>query len=284
MAVAALRDPRPHRSHRRGAAGRTTFVPAVGQGCVAVECAADDDATRRAAGRGRPRRHAASRRDRAGVPGHARLGLLAAGRRTRRRTARCARSWPIRRPAAASAVGRCSTTTRCAQAADWPRRCSASSPAATTLTDRPTRRDVDPAGSGRGDRRDHPAGRAGVGAGRAVRGAWCTHDRDAADRGGRSGDAGRRSTPRSAPLGADDWVVVASVHAARRVAVALAASPARVAAVGATTAAALPRVDLVPAGAERRRVWWRCSRRRRPRVVGWWWHRRWVANRRSSTD
>lgn len=49
-----------------------------------------------------------------------------------------------------------------------------------------------------------------------------------------------------APLGADDWVVVASMHAARRVAVALERSPARVAAVGATTAATLSRVDLVP--------------------------------------
>jgi uroporphyrinogen-III synthase len=49
-----------------------------------------------------------------------------------------------------------------------------------------------------------------------------------------------------ARLTADDWVVVASVHAASRVAVAIERSPARVAAVGATTAATLSRVDLVP--------------------------------------
>jgi uroporphyrinogen-III synthase len=49
-----------------------------------------------------------------------------------------------------------------------------------------------------------------------------------------------------APLTADDWVIVVSAHAARRVAGLLVASPARIAAVGATTAAALPRVDLVP--------------------------------------
>jgi uroporphyrinogen-III synthase len=48
-----------------------------------------------------------------------------------------------------------------------------------------------------------------------------------------------------AALGADDWVVVASAHAASRVRDALASSPARVAAVGRTTAAALPRTDLV---------------------------------------
>lgn len=46
-------------------------------------------------------------------------------------------------------------------------------------------------------------------------------------------------------LGADDWVVVASAHAASRVRDALAASPVRVAAVGRTTAAALGRTDLV---------------------------------------
>ncbi len=46
-------------------------------------------------------------------------------------------------------------------------------------------------------------------------------------------------------LGPDDWVVVASAHAATRVRPALAATRARVAAVGATTATALPRVDLV---------------------------------------
>lgn len=51
-----------------------------------------------------------------------------------------------------------------------------------------------------------------------------------------------------APLTADDWVIVASAHAARRLAGALATSSARVAAVGATTAASLPRVDLVPQG------------------------------------
>ena len=49
-----------------------------------------------------------------------------------------------------------------------------------------------------------------------------------------------------APLTADDWVIVASVHAASRVAAALAHSPAKVAAIGTTTAGALPRVDLVP--------------------------------------
>ena len=47
------------------------------------------------------------------------------------------------------------------------------------------------------------------------------------------------------PLGADDWVVVASAHAASRVRGALTSSPARVAAVGATTARSLPRTDLV---------------------------------------
>jgi uroporphyrinogen III methyltransferase / synthase len=46
-------------------------------------------------------------------------------------------------------------------------------------------------------------------------------------------------------LGADDWVVVASAHAASRVEAALGDSPAQVAAVGATTAARLPRADLV---------------------------------------
>ncbi len=46
-----------------------------------------------------------------------------------------------------------------------------------------------------------------------------------------------------AALGADDWVVVASAHAASRVRDALASSPARVAAVGRTTAAALPRTE-----------------------------------------
>jgi uroporphyrinogen-III synthase len=49
-----------------------------------------------------------------------------------------------------------------------------------------------------------------------------------------------------APLDAADWVIVASSHAARRVADAIATSSARVAAVGATTARSLPRVDLVP--------------------------------------
>ncbi|MCU1360476.1 MAG: hemD, partial [Ilumatobacteraceae bacterium] len=49
-----------------------------------------------------------------------------------------------------------------------------------------------------------------------------------------------------APLTADDWVIVSSVHAADRVAHRLQRSPAQIAAVGATTAASLPRVDLVP--------------------------------------
>ena len=49
-----------------------------------------------------------------------------------------------------------------------------------------------------------------------------------------------------APLTATDWVIVASARAAQRVAEALTTSPARVAAIGATTAAALPRADLVP--------------------------------------
>ncbi len=48
-----------------------------------------------------------------------------------------------------------------------------------------------------------------------------------------------------APLGRDDWVVATSVRAAERVAPALAGCPAKVAAVGATTARSLPRVDLV---------------------------------------
>lgn len=47
------------------------------------------------------------------------------------------------------------------------------------------------------------------------------------------------------PLTATDWLVVASAHAARRVSPWLAGSPAQVAAVGSTTAAALPRTDLV---------------------------------------
>ncbi|MEK7424571.1 MAG: uroporphyrinogen-III synthase [Actinomycetota bacterium] len=46
-------------------------------------------------------------------------------------------------------------------------------------------------------------------------------------------------------LGVADWVVVASAQAARRVGAALERSPAQVAAVGAATAAALPRADLV---------------------------------------
>jgi uroporphyrinogen-III synthase len=49
-----------------------------------------------------------------------------------------------------------------------------------------------------------------------------------------------------ASLGAGDWLVATSVHAARRVAAAAQRSTCRVAAVGRTTAAALPRVDLVP--------------------------------------
>lgn len=48
-----------------------------------------------------------------------------------------------------------------------------------------------------------------------------------------------------AGLGPEDWVVVASAHAATRVRDALVAGRARVAAVGATTATALPRTDLV---------------------------------------
>jgi len=48
-----------------------------------------------------------------------------------------------------------------------------------------------------------------------------------------------------APLTVDDWVVVASAHAASRVSTALDGCPARVAAVGATTGRALPRVDLL---------------------------------------
>jgi uroporphyrinogen-III synthase len=46
-------------------------------------------------------------------------------------------------------------------------------------------------------------------------------------------------------LGPDDWVVVSSMHAARRAARHLDGTVARVAAVGATTATQLPRVDLV---------------------------------------
>lgn len=46
-------------------------------------------------------------------------------------------------------------------------------------------------------------------------------------------------------LGEGDWVVVASAHAAGRVRERVQTSPARVAAVGTTTAAALARVDLV---------------------------------------
>jgi uroporphyrinogen III methyltransferase/synthase len=49
------------------------------------------------------------------------------------------------------------------------------------------------------------------------------------------------------PLGDNDWVVASSVYAADRVAKAVSDRPVRVAAVGATTAAVLPRVDLVPA-------------------------------------
>ena len=48
-----------------------------------------------------------------------------------------------------------------------------------------------------------------------------------------------------APLGPDDWVVVASAHAAGRVVDALARSSTKVAAVGTTTAKALLRVDLL---------------------------------------
>ncbi|CAB4570893.1 MAG: hypothetical protein F2534_12220 [Actinobacteria bacterium] len=47
------------------------------------------------------------------------------------------------------------------------------------------------------------------------------------------------------PLGEDDWVVVASAHAASRVAGPLATCAAKVAAVGSTTARSLPRTDLV---------------------------------------
>ena len=50
-----------------------------------------------------------------------------------------------------------------------------------------------------------------------------------------------------AGLGAADWVIVTSARGATRVTAALVASPqVQVAAVGASTAAALPRVDLVP--------------------------------------
>lgn len=48
-----------------------------------------------------------------------------------------------------------------------------------------------------------------------------------------------------AELDTDDWVVVASAHAASRVRDALGSCAAKVAAVGATTAASLPRTDLV---------------------------------------
>jgi uroporphyrinogen-III synthase len=48
------------------------------------------------------------------------------------------------------------------------------------------------------------------------------------------------------PLTADDWIVVASAHAARRVASFAEHSPARLAAVGITTARLLPHVELVP--------------------------------------
>ncbi len=48
-----------------------------------------------------------------------------------------------------------------------------------------------------------------------------------------------------APLTANDWVVVASAHAASRVSPALVGCPAKVAAVGATTGRALSRVDLL---------------------------------------
>ena len=56
---------------------------------------------------------------------------------------------------------------------------------------------------------------------------------------------GAEVTAALAPLTGDDWVVVASAHAASRVRDALAGCPARVAAVGATTARSLPRTDLV---------------------------------------
>jgi len=48
-----------------------------------------------------------------------------------------------------------------------------------------------------------------------------------------------------APLGSDDWVVVASAHAASRVLVALVGCAAQVAAVGSTTAKVLAHTDLV---------------------------------------
>ena len=62
------------------------FVPAVGQGCVAVECRADDGEVAAALAGIDHARHAPRGRDRAGVPGRARIGVLAAGRRVRRRS------------------------------------------------------------------------------------------------------------------------------------------------------------------------------------------------------
>ena len=66
----------------------TTFVPAAGQGCVAVECRPTTSAVRAALPRGRRRRDPPRRRARAGVP-----------RRARRRAARCrsAPTWSTRR-------------------------------------------------------------------------------------------------------------------------------------------------------------------------------------------
>ncbi len=63
------------------------FVPAVGQGCVAVECRSDDVSDRRPRRPGRPRRDAPRGRGRAGVPRRARVGVFAAGRRARGRRA-----------------------------------------------------------------------------------------------------------------------------------------------------------------------------------------------------
>ena len=114
MAVAALEVLGLTELHRRRSSIPDAFVPAIGQGCVAVECRGDDaDVLALLAAVDRSR-HPPRRRDRAGVPRHARLRAArcrsartptatssTASSPTRSRAARCARrsrSATARRP------------------------------------------------------------------------------------------------------------------------------------------------------------------------------------------
>ena len=74
------------------------FVPAVGQGCVAVECRDGDTSTRSRVGGDRPSPDTPCVTDRAGVPGRARQWMHAAGRRPRHGPVGCGRFSPTSMP------------------------------------------------------------------------------------------------------------------------------------------------------------------------------------------